>query len=119
MNNPQHMTVGKLIQLFPESMLKNIFEDKESQLWFWQNRKDHEYLETPGDIQDLLSILQKDIHYGDYRAQSIEEFVNIKNLAMASWLVLHRDTFIKLEEIQSFKTRYPNLFQTILVWAWS
>lgn len=85
---------------------------------------DRKFLETKGDLLDLAQLIEDEFNYtiNEEHPSSgpLEEFFNIKHFLMASSTILTHEKAKKIiEDIKpDFIQKYPNLFDTMLTWAW-
>lgn len=88
-------------------------------IYQYRNMLDHDHLETKGDLDDLYKMLKDNLKAKTLGEESdIYTYIKLHDVAMAGWTVISHQEFCNLETSIKFKNKYPNLFQSILVWGW-
>ena len=118
------MTIRDILPMVPKQVYKSILqgylniEDNKTEML------DRDYLETPGDLNELKQILVNDLEgYNDFKDQygynNQQMLIRLKDLALTSWGLMGYKDFENLQCYKHFKELYPKMAETIIIWGWS
>lgn len=116
------MTIRDILPMVPKQLYKNIFQNYLSV----ENKTkilDREYLETPGDLNEIKQILVNDLegynHFKDHYGYNNQQMLlRLKDLALTSWGLMGYKDFENLQCYKHFKQLYPNMAETLIIWGW-
>lgn len=86
---------------------------------------DKTYLETQGDIQDIIKLISHQVNWtsepfkeGKRKEAPIEKFLAFYKFSRACWGVLSHKEWLSLEITKKHLIIYPNLTNTVAIHTW-
>lgn len=80
-------------------------------------------IETEGDIEEIILLISNQINGINqfehlFRLSNIQMLISLYNLSLASCTVMTYDEFSNFNACRKFRSFYPSLFKTLLVFGW-
>ncbi|MAO08095.1 MAG: hypothetical protein CL596_05215 [Alteromonas sp.] len=119
-------TLGKAFRELPTNLISKLLSDDLktprdlNSFNPWKNYlPKRTFFQTEGDLNELYLMAIRDmLSPYDLINPRVPGFINLVDFAMASSDIMGYEEFEKLEVVQDWKHEYPNMFKTLLVWAW-
>lgn len=108
------LSLGKV---FWEHLVGYSDRDSFKEIKWW----DRDFMETPGDLKNLETILKQHLEGFPYTIASkspLAELNQMWEFINAAQFICRPDDLLEIESVAEFANKYPCLYECMAIWAW-